>query len=88
MKIFSAAHFNHFDLPRQACTRMRSLKADISFLYYNPTYMILVVPSNASDNVYCTVIAQSSVYEAMTIPVTQVKLSMDDKIVYLSMLVH
>jgi hypothetical protein len=58
------------------------------FCIIDPTYMILVVPSNASDNVYCTVIAQSSVYEAMTIPLTQVELSTNDKIVYLSMWVH
>ncbi|GAU34893.1 hypothetical protein TSUD_144240 [Trifolium subterraneum] len=31
----------------------------------NPTYMIRAVPSNASDNVYCTLLAQSAVHGAM-----------------------
>ncbi|KAL5174481.1 ATP-dependent 6-phosphofructokinase 7 [Glycine soja] len=37
------------------------------FFYYltDPTYMIRAVPSNASDNVYCTLLAQSAVHGAM-----------------------
>ncbi|KAK7342497.1 hypothetical protein VNO80_25452 [Phaseolus coccineus] len=31
----------------------------------NPTYMIRAIPSNASDNVYCTPLAQSAVHGAM-----------------------
>jgi len=31
----------------------------------DPTYMIRAVPSNASDNVYCTLLAQSAVHGAM-----------------------
>lgn len=31
----------------------------------DPTYMIRAVPSNASDNVYCTLLAQSVVHGAM-----------------------
>ena len=35
------------------------------FLLADPTYMIRAVPSNASDNVYCTLLAQSVVHGAM-----------------------
>ncbi|MBA0690338.1 hypothetical protein Goari_008020, partial [Gossypium aridum] len=31
----------------------------------DPTYMIRAIPSNASDNVYCTLLAQSVVHGAM-----------------------
>lgn len=31
----------------------------------DPTYMIRAIPSNASDNVYCTLLAQSAVHGAM-----------------------
>ncbi|KAL6544310.1 ATP-dependent 6-phosphofructokinase 3 [Orobanche gracilis] len=31
----------------------------------NPTYMIRAIPSNAADNVYCTLLAQSAVHGAM-----------------------
>ncbi|CAN1337995.1 ATP-dependent 6-phosphofructokinase 3 [Linum perenne] len=31
----------------------------------NPTYMVRAIPSNASDNVYCTLLAQSCVHGAM-----------------------
>lgn len=31
----------------------------------DPTYMIHAIPSNASDNVYCTLLAQSAVHGAM-----------------------
>uniref|UniRef100_A0A803LBH9 Phosphofructokinase domain-containing protein n=1 Tax=Chenopodium quinoa TaxID=63459 RepID=A0A803LBH9_CHEQI len=37
----------------------------ISRIEANPTYMIRAVPSNASDNVYCTHLAQSAVHGAM-----------------------
>ncbi|KAK7319927.1 hypothetical protein RJT34_04656 [Clitoria ternatea] len=38
----------------------------LSFSYLtDPTYMIRAVPSNASDNVYCTLLAQSAVHGAM-----------------------
>lgn len=36
-----------------------------SHCYADPTYMIRAVPSNASDNVYCTILAQSCVHGAM-----------------------
>ncbi|XP_061362711.1 ATP-dependent 6-phosphofructokinase 7-like [Gastrolobium bilobum] len=35
------------------------------FCFTDPTYMIRAVPSNASDNVYCTLLAQSAVHRAM-----------------------
>ncbi|GLT98621.1 hypothetical protein SLE2022_161190 [Rubroshorea leprosula] len=40
-------------------------KFPINLKYIDPTYMIRAVPSNASDNVYCTLLAQSAVHGAM-----------------------
>ncbi|CAM8935721.1 unnamed protein product [Rhodiola kirilowii] len=37
----------------------------INLKYIDPTYMIRAVPSIASDNVYCTLLAQSAVHGAM-----------------------
>ncbi|MED6192119.1 ATP-dependent 6-phosphofructokinase 3 [Stylosanthes scabra] len=43
----------------------RKNKMAITLKYIDPTYMIRAVPSNASDNVYCTLLAQSAVHGAM-----------------------
>ncbi|XP_057501317.1 ATP-dependent 6-phosphofructokinase 3-like isoform X2 [Actinidia eriantha] len=43
----------------------RQKKMSINLKYIDPTYMIRAVPSNASDNVYCTLLAQSAVHGAM-----------------------
>nr|GMC51880.1 ATP-dependent 6-phosphofructokinase 6-like [Ipomoea batatas] len=40
-------------------------KLDINLKYIDPTYMIRAIPSNASDNVYCTLLAQSAIHSAM-----------------------
>jgi 6-phosphofructokinase 1 len=40
-------------------------KMVINMKYIDPTYMIRAVPSNASDNIYCTLLAQSAVHGAM-----------------------
>ncbi|KAK1377681.1 ATP-dependent 6-phosphofructokinase [Heracleum sosnowskyi] len=40
-------------------------KMAICLKYIDPTYMIRAIPSNASDNVYCTLLAQSAVHGAM-----------------------
>ncbi|XP_010546134.1 PREDICTED: ATP-dependent 6-phosphofructokinase 4, chloroplastic isoform X2 [Tarenaya hassleriana] len=40
-------------------------KMAINMKYIDPTYMIRAVPSNASDNIYCTLLAQSAVHGAM-----------------------
>ncbi|KAI3422884.1 uncharacterized protein J3R85_011620 [Psidium guajava] len=40
-------------------------KMGINLKYIDPTYMIRAVPSNASDNVYCTLLAQSAVHGTM-----------------------
>ncbi|XP_021847734.1 ATP-dependent 6-phosphofructokinase 6 [Spinacia oleracea] len=40
-------------------------KMIINLKYIDPTYMIRAIPSNASDNVYCTLLAQSAVHGAM-----------------------
>ncbi|GLU22315.1 hypothetical protein SLE2022_384020 [Rubroshorea leprosula] len=37
----------------------------INLKYIDPTYMIRAIPSNASDNVYCTLLAQSAIHGAM-----------------------
>ncbi|GMJ06938.1 phosphofructokinase 3 [Hibiscus trionum] len=37
----------------------------INLKYIDPTYMICAVPSNASDNVYCTLFARSVVHGVM-----------------------
>ncbi|KAI5669173.1 hypothetical protein M9H77_19026 [Catharanthus roseus] len=42
------------------------LKMSITLKYIDPTYMIRAIPSNASDNVYCTLLAQSAVHGAMS----------------------
>ncbi|XP_050285949.1 ATP-dependent 6-phosphofructokinase 7-like isoform X1 [Quercus robur] len=46
---------DHFKKPKMA----------INLKYIDPTYMIRAVPSNASDNVYCTLLAHSAVHGAM-----------------------
>ncbi|XP_020099766.1 ATP-dependent 6-phosphofructokinase 3-like [Ananas comosus] len=40
-------------------------KMPINLKYIDPTYMIRAVPSNASDNVYCTLLAHSAIHGAM-----------------------
>ncbi|XP_050388011.1 ATP-dependent 6-phosphofructokinase 3-like [Argentina anserina] len=40
-------------------------KMAINLKYIDPTYMIRAIPSNGSDNVYCTLLAQSAVHGAM-----------------------
>ncbi|KAL6580626.1 ATP-dependent 6-phosphofructokinase 4, chloroplastic [Orobanche minor] len=40
-------------------------KTTVGMKYIDPTYMIRAVPSNASDNIYCTLLAQSAVHGAM-----------------------
>ncbi|KAL2525584.1 ATP-dependent 6-phosphofructokinase 3 [Abeliophyllum distichum] len=40
-------------------------KTPVTLKYIDPTYMIRAIPSNASDNVYCTLLAQSAVHGAM-----------------------
>ncbi|KAK1311824.1 6-phosphofructokinase 3 [Acorus calamus] len=37
----------------------------ITLKYIDPTYMIRAIPSNASDNVYCTLLAHSAIHGAM-----------------------
>ncbi|XP_068329109.1 ATP-dependent 6-phosphofructokinase 4, chloroplastic-like isoform X1 [Pyrus communis] len=41
------------------------LKMAINMKYIDPTYMIRAIPSNASDNIYCTLLAHSAVHGAM-----------------------
>ncbi|CAN0900009.1 ATP-dependent 6-phosphofructokinase 3 [Linum grandiflorum] len=44
---------------------LKKQKMPINLKYIDPTYMIRAIPSNASDNVYCTLLAQSCVHGAM-----------------------
>lgn len=39
--------------------------SDWSADFADPTYMIRAIPSNASDNVYCTLLAHSAIHGAM-----------------------
>lgn len=39
-------------------------KIPITLKHIDPTYMIRAIPSNASHNVYCTLLAQSAVHGA------------------------
>jgi 6-phosphofructokinase 1 len=41
------------------------LKEPLVLKYIDPTYMIRAIPSNASDNVYCTLLAHSAIHGAM-----------------------
>ncbi|KAB1204332.1 6-phosphofructokinase 3 [Morella rubra] len=43
----------------------RQRKMSITLKYIDPTYMIRAIPSNASDNVYCTLLAHSAIHGAM-----------------------
>lgn len=40
-------------------------KMAINLKYIDPTYMIRAIPGNASDNVYCTLLAHSAIHGAM-----------------------
>ncbi|KMZ71490.1 6-phosphofructokinase [Zostera marina] len=40
-------------------------KMVITLKYIDPTYMIRAIPSNASDNVYCTLLAHSAIHGGM-----------------------
>ncbi|XP_078168560.1 ATP-dependent 6-phosphofructokinase 6-like isoform X4 [Carex rostrata] len=40
-------------------------KITLNLKYIDPTYMIRAIPSNASDNVYCTLLAHSALHGAM-----------------------
>ncbi|KAM7273892.1 hypothetical protein ACFE04_028556 [Oxalis oulophora] len=41
------------------------LNIPVNMKYIDPTYMIRAIPSNASDNIYCTLLAHSAVHGAM-----------------------
>ncbi|KAL4178598.1 hypothetical protein AMTRI_Chr13g83070 [Amborella trichopoda] len=40
-------------------------KMTVNLKYVDPTYMIRAIPSNASDNIYCTLLAHGAVHGAM-----------------------
>jgi len=43
----------------------KTKKMEMTIKYIDPTYMIRAIPSNASDNVYCTLLAHSAIHGAM-----------------------
>jgi len=43
----------------------KSNRVPVSIKYIDPTYMIRAVPANASDSIYCSVLAQQAVHGAM-----------------------
>ncbi|XP_047953041.1 ATP-dependent 6-phosphofructokinase 4, chloroplastic-like [Salvia hispanica] len=50
-------------VPQDHFTNVR--KMAINMKYIDPTYMIRAIPSNASDNIYCTLLAHSAIHGAM-----------------------
>jgi 6-phosphofructokinase 1 len=44
---------------------LKTFKEPLNLKYIDPTYMIRAIPSNASDNVYCTLLAHSAIHGAM-----------------------
>jgi 6-phosphofructokinase 1 len=44
---------------------LKEFKEPLNLKYIDPTYMIRAIPSNASDNVYCTLLAHSAIHGAM-----------------------
>ncbi|KAL5207308.1 hypothetical protein ABZP36_031743 [Zizania latifolia] len=43
----------------------KSKKVEMTIKYIDPTYMIRAIPSNASYNVYCTLLSHSAIHGAM-----------------------
>ncbi|GJN32167.1 hypothetical protein PR202_gb20649 [Eleusine coracana subsp. coracana] len=71
LKVDNAPTANHniFDpndfLSEQKVITSKKPNFPITLKYIDPTYMIRAVKSNASDNVYCTLLAHSAVHGAM-----------------------
>ncbi|CAI7881821.1 unnamed protein product [Closterium sp. NIES-53] len=40
-------------------------RIELNLKYIDPTYMIRAVPANASDNIYCTLLAHSAIHGSM-----------------------
>ncbi|KAJ7250100.1 hypothetical protein O6H91_09G074100 [Diphasiastrum complanatum] len=57
------------DIGLWLCQKLKDHFADrkeiLNIKYIDPTYMIRAIPSNAADNVYCTLLAHSAVHGAM-----------------------
>eukprot|EP00898_Chlorokybus_atmophyticus_P001277 jgi/Chlat1/214/Chrsp1S08777 len=52
-------------LQEQLNKHFSASRRPFSLKYIDPTYMIRAIPSNAADNVYCTLLAHSAVHGAM-----------------------
>ncbi|MCO5554410.1 hypothetical protein L7F22_007940 [Adiantum nelumboides] len=52
-------------LSRKLKDRYSTRKEVLNLKYIDPTYMIRAIPSNAADNVYCTLLAQFGIHGAM-----------------------
>jgi 6-phosphofructokinase 1 len=63
----SCSHVYFFNMVL-VCTYSVSRNMTRTFFFLSnadPTYMIRAIPSNASDNVYCTLLAHSAIHGAM-----------------------
>ncbi|CAH2079147.1 unnamed protein product [Thlaspi arvense] len=54
-----------FWLSQSIKDHFKKIQMVMNLKYIDPAYMIQAVPNNASDNVYCTLLAQSVVHGAM-----------------------
>ncbi|KAH7301236.1 hypothetical protein KP509_23G017100 [Ceratopteris richardii] len=52
-------------LSRKLKDHYKAKKKELNLKYIDPTYMIRAIPSNAADNVYCTLLAQFGIHGAM-----------------------
>ncbi|CAI6005668.1 unnamed protein product [Closterium sp. NIES-65] len=52
-------------LSQQIKAHFAKSRIELNLKYIDPTYMIRAVPANASDNIYCTLLAHSAIHGAM-----------------------
>ncbi|KAL9318042.1 hypothetical protein ACSQ67_014559 [Phaseolus vulgaris] len=62
LKLFTVSSLTYF-LLQNHFTMFR--KMTVNMKYIDPTYMIRAIPSNASDNIYCTLLAHGAVHGTM-----------------------
>ncbi|GJP41045.1 hypothetical protein CLOM_g690 [Closterium sp. NIES-68] len=52
-------------LSQQIKAHFAKTRIELNLKYIDPTYMIRAVPANASDNIYCTLLAHSAIHGSM-----------------------
>eukprot|EP00871_Galdieria_phlegrea_P001173 jgi/Galph1/2056/GphlegSOOS_G759.1 len=57
-KLADIGHFLYHEIEED----LKKRGVEVSMKYIDPTYMVRAVPSNASDNIYCTLLAHSAVH--------------------------